>query len=1524
MSSGNDRLILWTSSVAKAKLWTLLHFSKEVQQHTDVLLEAALLSLDSSGAFSVGLWPALSGTWASRKGAEFEKFHQVTTWAQAMLQLAVPILRPGQLFRLLVDQHQVRREQARAQLHLPALLGRVAPVALLGRPGSQDGWGHGRSGHRDCRNGGHYPCGSGISGRVRGSHCFGFGPNARCFGYALSDFGGAGLAPAGAALVSDGTVPPEAELLAQALHDSLATTEGWDMAKCAQACADLVHEAAKLRSQLTLLKGIHPFGKLPMKALEANAFPAMVYALPELAEEECELDELPTGKEATVEHWRAFVHILQARVGEFQRFVKSKVPSFPLTDVMPATFFKKRKRVTFDGEEEEARAAGGGSGLLPPLDAARREHLAALGSTFKTVNEEQLVRALRGELAPEEMVRPPGAGAPSTAIPSRGPLAGVNLLVAPVQHLQQEDEGIKWKDGDLTVVPKSRKCKDMAEWERGFLRIMCEAPAEARDDLVDFVEWAKSIAADYNFFHFFEFYEHLIRQVQRSAMGISLDGYDRVWRMCTSSNTTCSRGSLRGRGAITNGSGRMRTTVRALRARAKVEVLEAGGAGPADVAGALQMLATATTRATAGISLTAISSMFAVCAGLRVIQQAPAGAEKDPAVETDTAPEVEKEIEMEDVLAETEGVELADMEADVEMSPKLPAEVVASERWWADLRADEFIPVWDVLGGPRRHARVPLRWEVERIAPLPVTHTCPDTWRLPEEPGRVRMSTRWPALREKILQRATIENMEACGKGENERRCYEEEGERVGCSIPTLTSRAPLVAVAFQDWHDVDFLVRCAACGAGWPSGEIEVGEPNRVPNYVGPEHMDVMRDEIRRESEEGRIFRTRWRLPLSIIALGMVEKVRKGKVKYRPVSDQGRGGERQDRARQGRVHHCEGGVRHAEATLLDGEGGHGDGLPEQGDRVHVLDPPMLRVRWREMDGCTGAIRRPGAPRHLHEVDEGHCGMDARAGDSYGGYLDDFFCILETKEHAEEVMLLLVEFMTFMGFKVNSAKCEGPAQVLEFLGVLLSTEGDVCTASIDEERIAVVVKQAGELRARAARGMVSRRALESLLGLLAFCSHVVWGLSLCTRRGFNFLAATTGRRMVRMPHQVLEDLAVLKQVVRQYRGKRVVLERRLVDERDFATDASGTLGVWEKLFFILSWADLARLPQRPWFPSRVYEFGPFTVDACVAESKANSYCYPSWSRMKDARVQKFDGHNAWGNLPFSGMLSIIENFLSPWPGLTGREGWAEELVQKLQREAERYRAQALAPETRRCYGTGVRAFVIFCISFASLGCLDPLLPATDKSLCMFITYFSWFVQPDTIKNYLAGVRQLHLQRGHEWVPVAARHAVAATPQGVKRCWERPPKPEALWAAILVGFFGLFRKDNLTTGKAGAWNTREALVRDDILFQEDGSVALFVMEKVTGRRASVVPMTHDTLVAGIKARAEHVGLDPASYAGHSLRRGGATAAKCLDVNSMYIKMQGDWKSDCFERYYELGTEQKLILLGAMAEAAAALL
>jgi len=336
------------------------------------------------------------------------------------------------------------------------------------------------------------------------------------------------------------------------------------------------------------------------------------------------------------------------------------------------------------------------------------------------------------------------------------------------------------------------------------------------------------------------------------------------------------------------------------------------------------------------------------------------------------------------------------------------------------------------------------------------------------------------------------------------------------------------------------------------------------------------------------------------------------------------------------------------------------------------------------------------------------------------------------------------------------------------------------------------------------------------------------------------------------------------------------------------------------------------------------------------------------------------------------------------------------VLQALLEEQQRYEVEALARSTRGSYSTGAKAFVSFCVAFACLGCLEPLLPASDEVLAYFITFMSWFVAPSSIKNYLAGVRQLHLQRGHTWRPVSERHRVASTLQGVRRYWDRPSKPVmpltlqnlkemsrhvefgalselSLWAAILVGFFGLFRKDNLTMGKEDACNSRAALVRDDVMFTEDGETAwfrvrysktiqcgeryhwvplrrvpgsalcpvwavralmcatadragdspLFVTEKQVGKKVQVVPLAHTGLVKGIKRLAAAAGLQPEEYAGHSLRRGGATAAKRLEVHTLYIKTQGDWRSDCYERYCELEPEQRLILPGAMAEAAAAL-
>ncbi|KAK3264909.1 hypothetical protein CYMTET_26377 [Cymbomonas tetramitiformis] len=809
------------------------------------------------------------------------------------------------------------------------------------------------------------------------------------------------------------------------------------------------------------------------------------------------------------------------------------------------------------------------------------------------------------------------------------------------------------------------------------------------------------------------------------------------------------------------------------------------------------------------------------------------------------------------VTREVEDIEDGDAEEDVmSMAGALEFEAVENDKdgagegapdtaWWEHLTPTDSVPMWGALGAPApQEPRA--GWSPEPgvfdVAPVPVSDSEPDKW------------------------------------------CVQ-EGQEVGAAVPLLTERAHLVAAVFADWHDVQFLVRGVACGVGWPSRQVEGGTPFRVPNYVGQEHMEAMAAEIEKESKARHIFPAGDRMPWGISALGMVEKVCNGKVKYHPVWDYSRPRDTGVNAR----------------------------IDLEKDKFSTMKDAY-------------ALRRPR-------------------------YLDDFFMVSDTEEAAEEHMMLLVEKVSFLGFRVNSAKCEGLSREMEFWGVLLASGGPRCTAAISKDRVKFVVATAKALREKAARAPVRRKEVERLWGLLAFCSQVVWGLPLYFHRGFSLLAASSGRAKIKVTPPVLEYLDTIEGVIRRYNGRAVVLYREDVKEDFWATDASGTLGMGEVMdthFFLHSWED----DRDDWMLSPAdSEFGPFTLDACVAPSRANSFCAVSWSREEDARVQAFDGHQAWGNLPFSAMHDIVLNFLRckkrqqmgttatslvpVWGQDRGRapdptwelvsslprvfkvvRRWrrgthlftapalkGDEVLRALQREQKRYEEDALAQSTKGSYSTGARAFVTFCISFACLGLADM----------------------------------------------------------------------SLSAAILVGFFGMFRKDNLTVGKEDAYNTRAALVRDDVLFVDDGEAVwirvhysktiqcgerchwvplrrvprsvlcpvpalgwlimatadrdgdapLLVTQKLVGRKVQVVPLTHAGLVKGIKRLAEAVGPQPEMFAGHSLRRGGAITAQLLEVQSVYIKAQGDWRSDCYERYCEMNREQRLILPRAMAEATAAL-
>ena len=72
------------------------------------------------------------------------------------------------------------------------------------------------------------------------------------------------------------------------------------------------------------------------------------------------------------------------------------------------------------------------------------------------------------------------------------------------------------------------------------------------------------------------------------------------------------------------------------------------------------------------------------------------------------------------------------------------------------------------------------------------------------------------------------------------------------------------------------------------------------------------------------------------------------------------------------------------------------------------------------------------------------------------------------------------------------------------------------------------------------------------------------------------------------------------------------------------------------------------------------------------------------------------------------------------------------------------------------------------------------------------------------------------------------------------------------------------------------------------------------------------MTHYSFVEGFRSLLDRAGVGRSSYYGHSFRRRGATTAFMANIPAEYIKLQGDWSSDCYRRYIDVSSHKKLQL------------
>jgi hypothetical protein len=317
----------------------------------------------------------------------------------------------------------------------------------------------------------------------------------------------------------------------------------------------------------------------------------------------------------------------------------------------------------------------------------------------------------------------------------------------------------------------------------------------------------------------------------------------------------------------------------------------------------------------------------------------------------------------------------------------------------------------------------------------------------------------------------------------------------------------------------------------------------------------------------------------------------------------------------------------------------------------------------------------------------------------------------------------------------------------------------------------------------------------------------------------------------------------------------------------------------------------------------------------------------------------------------------------------------------LLRTGEHLVASHVAVPTASQYAKHVKYFARFVLHVNQAECLyEP----TQSIVVAYVAFLARSCSYKTIKNYLQGLREFwENSLGHN--PMADWLKVKWALQGVRRIKgdstsrKRPITPQMLlsflrlldfsqpqavcvFTAMLVAFFGFFRKSNVTVRSPSLFDSSKNLCRGDvrvdlskyclwvqlrwtktIQFQErvvdvpimglknhpldpvawwqrlcaavpaPASAPAFCYLDAGGKRQV---LTHAQLVQHTKTLVAKMGLDPASVSGHSFRRGGASYAAMAGVPAELIKLQGDWRSDAYKLYCVLPSGEKLRTTYAM--------